>query len=118
MAQFIDLLYNIKNKNDTDKQTKSICSLNQKDKNDVDPLVDIEIEGYHVRQVVLDFGSQVNIMMRGTWEKFGRPWLNESGIYQKLADQGLIESIGVWCNVDRTIKVTTMKVDFKIIDPK
>ena len=46
VAQFIEILYNIKNKNDTDKQTKSICSLNQKDKNDADPLVDLEIEGY------------------------------------------------------------------------
>ena len=44
VTQFIDLLYNIKNKNDIDKQTKSICSLNQKDKNGVD----LEIEGYHV----------------------------------------------------------------------
>ena len=68
VSQFIDLLYNIKIKNDTYKKTKSICSLNQKDKNDVDPLVDLEIEGYHVRQVVLDFGSQLNIMMRDTWE--------------------------------------------------
>ena len=48
VAQFIDLLYNIKNKNDTDKQTKSICSLNKKDKNDVYPLVDIKIEGYRI----------------------------------------------------------------------
>ena len=68
VAQFIDLLHNIKNKNDIDKQTKNICSLNKKDKNDVDPLVDLEIEGYHIRQVVLNFGSQVNIMKRDTWE--------------------------------------------------
>ena len=55
VEQFIDLMYNIKNKNDIDKHTKSICILNKKHKNDVDPLVDLEIEGYHVRQVVLDF---------------------------------------------------------------
>ena len=118
MAQFIDLFYNIKNINDTYKQTKSICSLNQKDKNDDDPLVDLEIEGYHVRQVVLDFGSQVNIMTRDTWEQLGRPRLNESGIYLKLADQGLIEPIGVWWNVDTTIKGISTKVNFEIIDPK
>ena len=78
-----------------EKQTKSICSLNKKDKSDVDPLVDLEIEGYHVRQVVLDFGSQVNIMTWYTWEQLGRPWLNESSIYLKLENQGLIEPIGV-----------------------
>ena len=61
VSQFIDLLHEIKGTN-PEKQTKNICSLNQKDKSDADPLVDLEIEGYHVRQVVLDFGSQVNTM--------------------------------------------------------
>ena len=72
VAQFIDLLHKIKSVN-FGKQTKNICSLNQKDKNDVDPLVNLEIECYHIRQVVLDFGSQVNIMTWDTWEKMGRP---------------------------------------------
>ena len=58
VSQFIDLLYEIKSTN-SEKQTKNIYSLNKKDKGDVDPLVDLEIKGYHVRQVVLDFGSQV-----------------------------------------------------------
>ena len=48
MSQFVDLLYKIKHNNNTEKQTKNICSLNQKDKSDADPLVDLEIEGYHV----------------------------------------------------------------------
>ena len=68
VSQFIDLLYKIKHNNNTEKQTNNICSLNQKDKSDADPLVDLEIEGYHVRQVVLKFGSQVNIMTCDTWE--------------------------------------------------
>ena len=46
VAQFIDMLYNIKNKTCMDKQTKNICSLNKKDKSDADPLVNLEIEGY------------------------------------------------------------------------
>ena len=61
----MDLLYEIKH-NNTEKQTKNICSLNKKDKGDANPLVDLEIEWYDVRQVVLDFGSQVNIMTRDT----------------------------------------------------
>ena len=47
VSQFIDLLYEIKH-NNIKKQTKNIYSLNQKDISDVDPLVDLEIEGYHV----------------------------------------------------------------------
>ena len=92
-------MYEIKCTN-PEKQTKNICSLNKKDKGDADPLVDLEIEGYHVRQVVLDFGSQVNIMNHDTWEQMGRPRLYESGIYLKLANQGLIKPIGVWKNID------------------
>ena len=53
-----------------------------------------------------------------TWEQLGRPRLFELGIYLKLADQGLIEPIGVWKNVDTTIKGISTKVDFEIIDPK
>ena len=85
VSQFIDLLYEIKGTH-SEKQTKNICSLNKKDKGDSDPIVDLEIEGYHIRQVVLDFGSQVNIMTHDTWEQMGRPRLYESGIYLKLAD--------------------------------
>ena len=57
-------------------------------------------------------------MTRDTLEKMGRPRLYESGIYLKLADQGLIEPIGVLKDVDTTIKGISTKVDFKIIDPK
>ena len=46
VPQFIELLYNIKHNNNIEKQTKTICNLNQKDKSDGDPLVDLEIEGY------------------------------------------------------------------------
>ena len=48
----------------------------------------------------------------------GRPQLYESSIYLKLAYQGLIEPIGVWKNVDTTIKGILTKVDFEIIYPK
>ena len=108
----------MKHNNNSEKQTKNICSLNQKDKSDADPLVDLEIEGYHVRQVVLDFDSQVNTMTWDTWEQLGRTRLYEFGIYLKLADQGLIQPIRVWRNVDMTIKGISTKVNFEIIDPK
>ena len=57
-------------------------------------------------------------MTRNTWEQLGRPQLYKSGIYLKLADQGLIEPIRVWRNVDTTIKGISTKVNFEIIDPK
>ena len=48
----------------------------------------------------------------------GHPRLFELVVYFKLADQGLIEPIGVWKNVNMTIKGISTKVDFEIIDPK
>ena len=57
-------------------------------------------------------------MTQHQWEQLGRPQLYESGIYLVLENQGLIEPIGVWKNVDTTIKGISTKVDFKIIDPK
>ena len=57
-------------------------------------------------------------MTQDTWEQLGRPRLYELSIYLKLADQGLIEPIGVWKNVDTTIKGISTKVDFEIINPK
>ena len=57
-------------------------------------------------------------MTHDTWEHLGRPQLYESGIHLKLADQGLIEPIGVWKNVVTTIKGISTKVNFEIIDPK
>ena len=41
-------MYNTKITSGEDKQAKSICNLNQKDENDVDPLVDPEIKGYDI----------------------------------------------------------------------
>ena len=45
VTMLIDLMYNLKNNSNKDKQAQSICSLNQKYKNDADPLVDLEIHG-------------------------------------------------------------------------
>ena len=57
-------------------------------------------------------------MTRDTWEQLGRPRLYESRIYLKLADQGLIEPIRVWRDVDTIIKGISTKVNFEIINPK
>ena len=43
VSKFIELLYNMKHNNNIKKQTNNICSLNQKDKSDVNPLVDLEV---------------------------------------------------------------------------
>ena len=71
--------------------------------NDYDPQVNLHINESLIPKVVLDFGSQVNILTKDTWEKLGRPQLVKSVYYLKLADQGLIEPLGLCRNIETTI---------------
>ena len=52
-----------------------------------------------IPKVMLEFGSQVNILTKDTREKLGWPELVKSDYYLKLADQGLIEPLGLCKNV-------------------
>ena len=58
--------------------------------NDFDPQANLQINEFLIPKVVLDFGSQVNILTKDTWEKIGRPQLVKSDYYLKLVDQRLI----------------------------
>ena len=71
--------------------------------NDFDPQFDLQINEFLIPKVVLYFGSQVNILTKYTWEELGRPQLAKSNYYLKLADQGLIEPLGLCRNVETTI---------------
>ena len=86
--------------------------------NDFDPQVDLQINEFLIPRVVLDFGSQVNILRKDTWEKLGQPQLVKSDYYFKLVDQGLIEPLVLCRNVQTTIMRITFKIDFKVIEPK
>ena len=86
--------------------------------NDFDPQVDLQINELLIPKVVLDFGSQVNILTKSTWEKLGQPKLIKSKYHLKLANQGLIEPLGLCRNIERTIMGITVTIDFKVIEPK
>ena len=86
--------------------------------NDFDPQVDLQINEFLIPRVVLAFGSQVNILTKDTWEKLGRPQLVKSDYYLKLVDQGLIEPLQLCRNIQTTIMWISVKIDFKVIEPK
>ena len=85
---------------------------------DFDPQVDLKINEFLIPRVVLDFGSQVNILTKDTWEKLGQPQLVKSDYYLKLANQGLIEPLGLCRNVQTTIMGISVEIEFKVIEPK
>ena len=68
--------------------------------------------------VVLDFVSQVNILTKDTSEKLGQPKLVKSNYYLKIADQGLIELVGLCRNIETTIMRISVKINFKVIEPR
>lgn len=109
-------MYEVRQLNTLGKIQKIICSLGKSDSPDLDPLVDLVVNGYNIPQVVVDFGSQVNVLLRSTWIKIGRPQLQELGIYIRLEDQGLIAPIGVLKKAKTSIMAITTMIDYEVID--
>ena len=107
-----------KDESTTPRISKNIAYMSNNTQNDFDPQVDLQINEFLIPKVVLDFGSQVNILTKKTWEKLGRPQLVKSDYCLKLADQGLIEPVGLSRNVETTIMGIYIKIDFKVIEPK
>ena len=68
-CQLIYLLNMLKERTQVDRPIKNVCKMNHMDKSNFDPQVNLKIEGVHIPQVVVDFGSQVNILPRTTWVK-------------------------------------------------
>ena len=116
--RLVDVLSILKEESNTPKIGKNIAYMRSSTQSDFDPEVDLQINEFLIPTVVLDFGSQVNILTKSTWEKLGRPQLVKSDYYLKLADQGLIEPLGICKNIESTIMRISVKIDFKVIEPK
>ena len=65
------------------------------DKSYFDPQVNLEIDGEHTPQFIVDLISQVNILLRSTWVRLGQPKLEKYDFYLKLVDQGLVQPLGI-----------------------
>ena len=116
--RLVDVLSILKEEAFIPKITKNIAYMGNNIQNDFDPQVDMQINELLIPKVVLDFGSQVNILTKNTWEKLGQPQLVKSEYYLKLADQGLIEPLGLCKNIETTIMGITIKTNFEVIEPK
>jgi hypothetical protein len=69
-----------------------------------------------IKEVVVDFGSQVNILPRETWIRLRKPLLQPTMNFLKLADQRFIEPIGTLKSVITSIMGIPMRVDFEVIN--
>lgn len=116
VEKLIDLLYDVRKLSASGRIQKTICSMGKSDNPDLDPLVDLVVNGYTIPQVVVNFGLQVNVLPRSTWVNIGRPQLHESAIYIRLVDQGLTSPIGVLRQAETSIMGITTMIDYEVID--
>jgi hypothetical protein len=76
----------------------------------------LEINGVMIEHVVIDFGSQVNILPCDTWIRLGLSSLSPAMNYLKLVDQRLIEPISILRNVETQIMVILTPFEFEVVD--
>jgi hypothetical protein len=74
------------------------------------------IEIFCIPQIVVNSGSQVNIIPKETWIKTGRPYLVGSRKIFKLENQRFIESIGLLKGEEINIMGLTSLVEFRVIN--
>ena len=58
-----------------------------------------QIGDYDMDEVILDLGSEVNVLTKQTWKLMGRPKLSYSPIHLKLANQHKVCPLGRLSNV-------------------
>jgi len=75
-----------------------------------------QIGEYEMAQVILDLGSNANVLPKQTWERMGRPTLQWFPIQLWMANQQKILPIGrlQWVTVD--IESVSALVDFEVIE--
>jgi len=69
-----------------------------------------------IKEVVVDFGSQVNILPRETWIQLRKPLLQPTMNFLKIAYQRFIETISTLKIVIRSIMGIPTRFNFKVIN--
>ena len=72
-----------------------------------------QIGEYDMTDIILDLGSEVNVLTRQTWEQMGRPTLEWSPIQLRLDNQQKIVPLGRFPSVPVDIDGVNTLEDFK-----
>ena len=67
-------------------------------------------------QVILDPGSNANVLPKQTWEQMGRPALQWSPIHLRMANQHKIIPMGCLYGVTMDIERERALADFEVIE--
>jgi hypothetical protein len=74
------------------------------------------IEDFNMGDVILDLGSEVNVLPKKTWQCMGEPTLGYSPVQLKLANQHRVLPLGRLKGVTVDLDGVHTKADFKVIE--
>ena len=75
-----------------------------------------QIGDYDMTDIILDLGSEVNVLTRKTWEQMGRPTLEWSPIQLILANYQKIVPLGRFPSILVDIDGVSTLADFEVIE--
>jgi hypothetical protein len=75
-----------------------------------------QLDEFEIKDVMLDLGSDVNILPKKTWEALGKPLLTYSPIQLRMANQYCIFPIGRLENVEIDVAGVKTVADFEVIE--
>ena len=78
--------------------------------------MNIQIGDYEVDLVILDMGSDVNILTKQTWKKMGRSMLGWSPMQLHLANKSKVQLIGRMSNLVVNVEGMKTYADFDVIE--
>ena len=77
--------------------------------------LNIQIGEYDMTDVILDLGSNVNVLPKQTWGQMGKPSLVWSPIQLRLANQQKIVPLGRFLDLQIDIDGVSTFTDFEVI---
>ena len=75
-----------------------------------------QIGEYDMTDIILDLGSEVNVLTKQTWEQMGKPTLDWSPIQLRLANQQKIVPLGRFPSVSVDIDGVSTLAYFEVIE--
>ena len=78
--------------------------------------MNIHIGDFEVYSVILDLGSDMNILTKHTWQKMGRPTLGWSPMQLRLDNQAKVQPIGPMSNLVVDVEGMKTYADFDVIE--
>jgi hypothetical protein len=78
-------------------------------------ILNVNIGDFNMGDVILDLGSEVNVLPKSTWQCMGEPTVGYSNVQLKLANQHRFLPIGRLKGVTVDMDGVHTKADFEVI---